>query len=153
MAEKDTKPTRDEMRMIIFNEFQAKKAEVANAERPVYITNGQFRYSQSNASVYDITTTRDVHTLRDMAIFLLEKSEKSAKADEILGVAPSPFTWLSFKPEEWFADLKTRASILEIAKRRAELVELEKTVNSILTPEMIEDMKMASLQEKLGIKG
>ena len=47
MAETKTPPTADDMAMMLFNKLQEKKAEVANAERPVYVTGGNFRFSES----------------------------------------------------------------------------------------------------------
>lgn len=140
--------TMDQRVQLLFDKLTAKKAEVANAERPQYITSGQFRYSESVGNVVDIMTVRDERKLVEILTFLKERADKYPAAAEELGVKAT-FTWLQFTLEEWTKDLKTRVSVLQIAKRRAELQELEARVNAVMTPELRREMEMKKLEETL----
>lgn len=140
--------THDERVQLLFAKLQAKKAEVANAERPQYITSGLFRYSESVGNTVDIMSARDERKLVEILTFLKERSEKYAEAAKELGVEVT-FTWLGFTVEEWIKDLRTRVSILQIAKRRTELKELEARVNAVMTPELRRQMEMEALEALL----
>ncbi len=140
--------TADERVQLLFDKLQAKKAEVAKAERPQYITGGQFRFSESAAASFDITTERNVRKLRDALSFLIRSSKDCAEANEILGLTEN-FTWLGFTVEEWIKDLKTRVDVLQIAKRKQELAELEARVDKVLSPELRRKMELDALEAAL----
>lgn len=140
--------THDEKVQLLFDKLQAKKAEVENAMKPQYVTGGQFRYSESMSAPIDIVTVRDERKLVEILTFLKERSEKYASASEELGVEAN-FTWLGFTVEEWTIDLKTRVSILQLAKRKAELKELEERVNAIVSPELRRKMEVEALEKLL----
>lgn len=140
--------TRDERVQLLFEALQTKKAEVANAERPQYITGGAFRYSESTGASIDIITERNEKKLVEILTFLLERSEKYVIAAKQLKVNVA-FTWLGFTVEEWFTDLETRISSLQIAKKRTELKELEEKVNKVVSPELKLEMEMKALEATL----
>ena len=140
--------THDEKVQLLFAKLQAKKAEVANAERPQYLTGGQFRYSESMGNSIDILTVRDERKLVEILTFLKERSEKYTEAAKELGVDVN-FTWLGFTVNEWTTDLLTRVSILQLAKRKAELKELEERVNAIVSPELRRKMEIEALETLL----
>lgn len=141
----ETAPTMDEQVKLLFASLQAKKAEIAAADRPQYITGGSFRYSESVGNTIDIVSARDERKLAEIAGFLEERQHFYAIGAEKLGVK-ADFTWLGFTVEEWLKDLKTRVTILQIAKRRAELIALETRVNAVVTPELRRQMEMEALQ-------
>lgn len=141
----ETNLTHDQRVQVLFDKLRAKQAEVANAERPQYITEGMFRYSEGVSNTVDIKTVRDERKLVEILTFLKERSSKHAEACEELGVV-AKFTWLGFLVEEWSKDLKTRVSVLQIAKRKAELKELEERVNAVMTPELRREMEMKALE-------
>ena len=147
MSTEKTTLTHDERVALLFAKLQAKQAEVANAERPQYITAGFFRFSTRDEQI-DIKTARDERKLVEILAFLKEREESFAKAATDLGVEAS-FTWLGFTTEDWFKDLKTRVSGLQIAKRRAELKDLEERVNAVMTPELRREMEMKALEATL----
>lgn len=140
--------THDEKVQLLFEKLQAKKAEVANAMKPHYITGGQFRYSESIGNSIDIVTVRDERKLVEILTFLKERSEKYDSAAKELGVI-AEFTWLGFSVDEWTTDLKTRVSVLQLAKRKAELKELEERVNAIVSPELRRKMEVDALEKLL----
>lgn len=148
METKETTLTRDERVLALFEKLQSKKAEVANAERPVYVTGGQFRYSESVGTSVDIMTARDERKLVEILVFLKDRSERYPAACEELGVT-AEFKWLSFTYDEWKQDLKTRISVLQIAKRKAELKELEARVNAVMTPELRAELELKALEAEI----
>ena len=148
METKETTLTRDERVLALFEKLQSKKAEVANAERPVYVTGGQFRYSESVGTSVDIMTVRDERKLVEILVFLKDRSERYPVACEELGVE-AEFKWLGFTYDEWKQDLKTRVSVLQIAKRKAELKELEARVNAVMTPELRAELELKALEAEI----
>lgn len=145
METKTTTMSADEKVKALFASLQAKKAEIANAERPQYITGGSFRYSESVGNPIDIMTVRDERKLVEILAFLKDREKSYAEAAAELKVK-ADFTWLGFTVEEWLKDLKTRVTILQITKRRAELIALEARVNAVVTPELRRQMEMEDLQ-------
>ena len=148
METKETTLTRDQRVIAFFEKLTAKKAEVSNAERPVYVTGGQFRYSESVGTSIDIMTARDERKLVEILVFLKDRSERYPAACEELGVA-AEFKWLGFTYDEWKQDLKTRVSVLQIAKRKAELKELEARVNAVMTPELRAELELKALEAEI----
>ncbi len=148
METKETTLTRDQRVIALFEKLTAKKAEVSNAERPVYVTGGQFRYSESVGTSVDIMTVRDERKLVEILVFLKDRSERYPAACEELGVA-AEFKWLGFTYDEWKQDLKTRVSVLQIAKRKAELKELEARVNAVMTPELRAELELKALEAEI----
>jgi len=142
-----TELTHDQRVQVLFDKLKAKQAEVANAERPQYLTAGLFRFSTRDEQI-DIKTLRDERKLVEILAFLKDREENFAEAAEELKVSAS-FTWLGFTTEEWSKDLQTRVSGLQITKRRAELKELEERVNAVMTPELRREMEMKALESLL----
>ena len=140
--------TIDQRVQALFDQLATKKEVVAKAEKPVYVTGGQFRFSEDVSRSIDITTVRDERKLVEILTFLKERSSKYAEASADLGCEVK-FTWLGFTVEEWTADLKTRVNILQISKRKAELVELEARLNAIVSPELRRQMELAALEKAL----
>lgn len=134
----------------LFAKLQAKKAEVAGAERPVYITGGQFRYSTNSPSgTIDITVERNILKLKEIWMFLNERASHNAPANEFFGIN-EPFTWQNFTVEEWENDLKTRANFIQLKERKAELAELEARINKVVSPELRRQMEMDAIEAELG---
>lgn len=149
METKTTSMSADERVKALFASLQAKKAEIANAERPQYITGGLFRYSESVGNPIDIMTVRDERKLVEILAFLKDREKSYTEAAAELKVKAG-FTWLGFTTDEWAKDLRTRVSILQIANRRKELAELEARVNAVMTPELRRQMEMEALEALLG---
>lgn len=134
----------------LFNKLAAKKAEVANAEKPVYVTGGQFRYSESMGNTVDIMTVRDPRKLVEVLAFLKDREKSFNEAKEELGVKVD-FTWLGASVVDWTRDLKTRIGVLNLTATRKELAELEDRLNKIVPPEMRAQMELEAIQAALGM--
>jgi len=81
---------------------------------------------------------------------LKERADKYQEAASELGVDVS-FTWLGFTVEEWFTDLKTRVNVIQLAKRRSELLELETRINKLVPQDVRDAMELEALQKSLGL--
>jgi len=140
--------TKEQMIDNLFAQLTLKKAEVASATKPMFITGGLFRYSEGMTNQTDITTVRDERKLVEIAAFLKERAKSYKESAVELGCDVA-FTWLGFTQEEWFADLKTRVNVLQLSKRRSELIELETRLNKIVPQEMRDAMEMKELMKAL----
>ena len=151
--EETIKLTKDQIVEQMMAKLEAKRAEVNLAVKPSYLTGGLFRYSEGSvAGAVDITTVRDERKLVEIAAFLNERSNAYVAAAEELGCEVK-FTWLSFTKEEWMTDLKTRVSVLQIAKRKAELQTLEALVNKQVSPALREAWEMAEITRTMAKMG
>jgi hypothetical protein len=145
--------TKDQIIEQMMAKLEAKRAEVDLATKPSYLTGGSFRYSEGSISgATDITTARDERKLVEIAAFLAERSNAYATAAEELGCEVK-FTWLGFTKEEWMTDLKTRVSVLQIAKRKAELQTLEALVNKQVSPDLRAKWEMAEIARTMAKMG
>lgn len=141
--------TEDQKVMQMLAKLATAKEAVERAEKPCYLTGGSFKYSEATVSgAVDITTVRDERKLVEIAAFLRERESNFLPAAKELGCEVK-FTWLNFTKDEWMQDLQTRVNILQIAKKRAELRDLEELVNTLVSPELMRKMKMAEASEKL----
>lgn len=141
--------TADDRVLALFDLVNTRRAEISRTERPVYITGGQFRYSESMGQAVDIITVKDIRKLKEIYMFLTERSSHNEVANKFFGIE-SDFTWLGFTIEEWFADLKTRGNILKVGKLKAELDVLETRLDKVLTPELRRKMELDALEAELG---
>lgn len=130
--------------------LQAKKDEVSQAERPVYITGGQFRYTEKISESIDLLTVKDPRKLVEIYTFLKERGNKYQEAAIELGVDVK-FTWLGFTVEEWLKDLKTKVNVIQIHKRREELLELETRINAIIPQDVRNQLEFEDLQKSLSL--
>lgn len=145
--------TEDQKVLQMLAKLATAKEAVERAEKPCYLTGGMFKYSEASVSnSIDITTVRDERKLVEVAAFLRERESNYLPAAKELG-CDVRFTWLNFTKDEWMADLQTRVNILQIAKKRAELRDLEELVNTLVSPELMRSMKMAEASAKLAKLG
>lgn len=140
--------TQDELVAKLMATLKAKQAEVAAADKPQYVTGGQFRYSEQQSQVIDLLTIRNVPELTKIAAFLKSKAYFHTDGALVTGDKTS-FTWLGFTLDEWNKDLATRAAVLQIVERKKELAALETRVNAIISPEMRMKMELAALSATL----
>ena len=141
-------PSRDEVIKNLLDKLLIQKAEVSKAERPVYITGGQFRYSESIGNTIDIMTVRDSRKLVEILAFLKDREKSFNDAKEELGVNVD-FTWLGVSVEDWTRDLKTRLSVLNITATRKKLAYLEERLNKLVSPEMRTQMEIEAIEAEL----
>ena len=140
------KPTMEEVINSLFDKVAAKRAQVQLAEKPSYVTGGQFRYSQdSPGGTIDISTVREERKLVEIGAFLIERAKAYAAAAEKLGCNVE-FSWFRFTEDEWLKDLKTRVDSLQVNKLRVELDAMENKLNAIMPEDMRKAKELEALQ-------
>lgn len=142
--------TPDQKVELLFTRLKEKQAEVQKAERPSYITGGNFRYSEHNGQSFDIPTIRDQRKLVEILAFLIGKSKDYQEANSRLGIKDQSFTWFNFTIEEWETDLKTRVNTINVIELRKQLAVLEERINKIVSPEMRARMEADAIEKELG---
>lgn len=139
----------DEQVQALFNVVQQKKAEIAKTEKPSWKTNCAFRYRPNIPAIdANIQTITKVAELLEIAAFLIEKESCYQKANEALGTDVK-FKWLGYSLEDWMADIKTRVNKVEISKKKEELEKLETRLNSLISPEMRNQMELDEITKML----
>ena len=135
----------DEQVQALFKVVQEKKAEIAKTEKPSWETNCAFRYNPNAAAIdANIQVISKASELIAIAAFLLEKEAFYKSANEALGTDVK-FKWLGYSLEEWMTDIKTRLNKVEISKRKDELEKLEARLNSLISPELRNQMELDAI--------
>lgn len=133
----------------LFDLVQAKKLAIEKAEKPCWLTGGNFSYSSNSAhDRINIQTVTDVRKLVEILAFLIDRKEKSESAAQQLGV-DYQFTWLGFNVEEWKNDIQVRVNQLSIQAKRKELAEIESRLNAITSPELRAQMELEEITKIL----
>jgi hypothetical protein len=144
-----TKQTTDEKVKTLFESVQEKKLAIEKAERPCWLTAGNFGYSANSAhDRINIQTLTDVRKIVEMFAFIIDRKEKSESAAKELGVNYT-FTWLGFSVDEWKNDFQTRVNQISIQEKRRELAEIESRLNAIISPELKAQMELEAISKLL----
>jgi len=140
-----SKKTQDELVKELFTKVQARKEAIGKAEKPNWETNCSFGYSPGNANDrINIATVTDTRKLVEIYSFLLGKQEHFDKANAALGLN-GKFTWQNFSIEEWKNDLQVRVDQLVLQTKKAELNELERKLDALISPELKREMELATI--------
>ena len=141
--------TQDEKVQKLFEKVQAKKADIAKAERPNWETNCAFRADPDSSKSVNIQIVSKVKDLVAIMSFLLREESFHKKACDELGVDVK-FEWNGFTIDQWKADLKSRAHKIDISKQKKELEALETRLNALVSPEMKAQMELDEITKILG---
>lgn len=146
MAKKAT----DSKTLALIQEVKKRKAEIASAEKPQYITNCNFSYTEDSAKIVNIHVESDVGHLVRIAGFLIGQAKHYAEASGAMGIEDVPaFTWQGFSIKDWQNDIKTRLAKLQIANKRKKLEALESRLNTIISPELRAEMELEAIAIEL----
>ena len=141
--------TTDEKVRELFDSVQEKKLAIEKAERPCWLTSGNFGFSANSAhDRTEVKTVTDVRKIVEMYSFLIDRKEKSENASKELGV-DYKFTWLGFSVDEWKSDFQTRVNQISIQEKRKELAEIEARLNAIISPELKAQMELEAISKLL----
>jgi hypothetical protein len=144
-----TSKTTDEKVKDLFNSVQEKKLAIEKAERPCWLTSGNFGYSTNSAhDRINVQIVSDYRKIVEMYAFLIDRKEKSEKSANELGV-DYKFTWLGFTVDEWKNDFQTRVNQLSIQEKRNELAEIEARLNAIISPDLRAQMELEAISKLL----
>jgi len=140
--------TKDEIIQELFEVVKQKKSEIAKAEKPKWETNCSFSYQEGNSDRMNIQTISDVNTLLRILGHLLLQNNGFIQAVDLTG-ATAKFKYQGFTLAEWQSDIQTRINKIEISKKKAELDDLEKRLDKLVSPEVREAMELADIQNIL----
>jgi len=141
--------TTDDLVKKLFSIVQEKKVAIEKAERPCWLTSGNFGYSAYSINDRtDIKTISDSRKIVEMLAFLIDRKEKSEIAASELGVDYN-FKWLGFTIDEWKNDFQTRINQILIQEKRKELSEIESRLNALISPELKAKMELEEISKLL----
>lgn len=127
---------------------KVKKEEIKKAEKPNWVTNCSFRYSEDRAEGFNIQTITDTDKLVHALAFLKTRAAAYDEAAAELGVKGG-FSWLGFSIEDWTSDFKTRVDKVNIAKKKKELELLEERLDKLISPELKAQMELDEITKML----
>lgn len=132
----------------LFEVVQKKKAEIAKAEKPNWLTNCSFRYNKESSNSTNIQVCSDVNELITILGFLIGKQNEFNLAKEVLGVT-NTFNWVGFTLEEWTNDIRTRIDKIQITNKKKELEQLELRLDKLISPELKASMELDEIKKLL----
>lgn len=148
---KTVQSSNDERAEKLISILNQKKAEIAKAEKPTYLTNLSFSVTETGANDrININVITEPKQFIAILAILREKEVAFQLAAEELGLVDVPFTWQGYSVEDWKTDLVTRLNKVQINKRKEELKILEAKVNTLISPEKRAQMELDALEREIG---
>lgn len=143
------KTSTDDMTLELIKQVAKQKEEISKAERPTWITNCSFSYTEKSSDAINLHVESNIRNLVCIAAFLKEKEKSYQEAAETLGVEAPAFTWGGHSVKEWLEDLKLRINKIQIASKRKKLETLENRLNAIISPELKAKMELEAIASEL----
>ena len=144
------KQTVDQQVMALWNKVQAAKKAVAKAEKPNWLTNGQFRFNtDSMHGSFDIKTCTDQQRLLDAMSYLINREGSHTEASEILGIK-GDYKHLGFSRDEWENDLVTRAGQIDLSRKKALIAKGEAKLEQLLPEDERKRLAAESIASEMG---
>lgn len=140
--------TKDEIVQELLEVVAKKKEEIAKTEKPTWLTNKSFRYSDDSSKSLNLNTVQDVTVLVNALSHLLEKEKSYTEASKILGT-DTKFNWFGFTADEWKQDFITRKNQIELKNMKEDLEKKEAQLDKLVSKEVREAMELAQLQKEL----
>ncbi|CAE7860315.1 unnamed protein product [Symbiodinium microadriaticum] len=147
-AEKTMAKT-DAKTLELIKKVQQQKEEIAKAERPNWITNCSFSYTEGSAKAINLHVCRDVLEMVNIVAFLNAREDAYKKAVKELGVDAPTFQWGGFSVADWKKDIKTRIDKVQITDKKKKLEALETRLNKIVSPELRAEMELEAIAAEL----
>lgn len=135
----------------LFNVLNKKKQEFEKAEmasNKKWITNCSFPSVFGNTQPINIQVQSESN-LVELLTDLLIHQEYARKASELLNVKTKDINWGGFTIEQWIEDFKTRAAKIQLTTRKNELIQLEKRLDAVVSPEQRRAMELEALAKEL----
>lgn len=139
----------DKLVQELFNVVQAKKAEIAKAEKPNWETNCAFRYNKDSSASTNLQVCADVEELVHILAFLCDRKKGFDEAQKITGTSLK-FKWLGFSFDDWASDIKTRIDKIQITIKKKDLEALESRLDKLVSPELKRKLELAEISKMLG---
>ena len=135
----------------LIKEVTRQKAEISKAERPQYVTNCSFSFSEDQSKAINIHVESNIKSLICIAAYLNNLEKSYSDSAILLGVSEPPsFTWCGFKPSEWFEDIKLRITKIQISSKKKKLEALETRLNAIISTELKAELELEAITAELG---
>ena len=137
----------------LFGVLNNKKPEVEAAEKASqqkWKTNCSFPSVFGNTQPINIQTQSE-STLIELLSDLMIHREFQSKAALMLGAKSTAGTWGGFTIDEWVEDFKTRVAKIQLADKKKDLVQLEKRLDAIVSPEQRRALELEAITKSLGI--
>jgi hypothetical protein len=144
-------PSIDDKVQQLFAIVKQKKSEIEKAEKPNWVTNCSFRFTEDStaAGSLNLQVQSDPKVIVGILAFLTEKSAHFTAASAELGL-DLEFKWLGYTVEDWKTDLVTRLNKVQIKKKKDELELLESRLDKLVSPEVRAQMELEAIEKLLG---
>lgn len=135
----------------LFGVLSAQKAKVEEVEtesKRKWVTNCSFPSVFGNTQPINIQTQTEpalVELLSDLLIHV----EFNKRAAELIGSNIDTTYWGGYPLVSWVADFKTRIAKIQVAARKQELMQLEKRLDAIVSPEERRAMELEAIVKSL----
>jgi hypothetical protein len=143
----------DERIKQLFEIVNQKKAQIAKAERPHFLTNCSFSYVEDSTATgrINLQVLQDLPTFVNILAFLNVKASSYCDAALQLGLNLSDleFKWQGYKVEDWKKDIQTRIDKIQINQKKSELETLESNLNGLISPEMRASLELERIEKEL----
>jgi hypothetical protein len=143
----------DDQVMKLFSLLEKKKEEFNECEaesKKKWVTNCSFPSVYGNTAPINIQTQTE-SALVELLSDLLTQDGNSRKAAELIGANyPNEGTWGGFSVDQWVDDFKTRIAKIRLVERKQELVQLEKRLNGVVSPEQRRKLEIEAITQSLG---
>lgn len=140
--------TQDEIVQELIEVVKQKKSEIAKAEKPKWMTNCSFPYSEENSPRLNLNTVALESTLVTILGNLIMRKNAHEQAQYILG-SKSTFNWGGYSFEDWKADIQTRLFKIQINDKKKELEILEARLDKLISPELKAKLELEEIQNIL----
>lgn len=140
----------DEKTLELIKEVNRQKKDIESAERPNWITNSLFSYSENDSQAVNIKVEQNVRNLICYAAFLSEREKAYKETAAALGVADPPaFTWSGYSVKDWHEDIKARINKVQLSAKKKKLELLESRLSAIISPELRAELELEAIQADL----
>ena len=137
----------------LFEVLNKRKVEVEAAEKTSqqkWKTNCSFPSVFGNTQPINIQTQTEAALIELLADLLVHR-EFQIKAAELIGSDVQTGNWGGYPIADWIEDFKTRVAKIQLAARKAELAQLEKRLDAIVSPEQRRFMELEAIINSLGV--
>lgn len=136
-------------------ELVAKKKEsIKKLEKPSYITNLTFSFTEGTQDRINLNVNLDVSQYVKILSFLRRKYDdfiseiKLLKIDEKEQVKIK-FLWQGYSFSDWESDLIIKINMSFISQEKAKLKKLEETLDSLISPELKRQLALDEIERQL----
>jgi len=140
--------TKDEIVQALLKVVADKREEISKAEKPTWLTNKSFRYSEESSKSLNLNTVGTVDKLVGALSHLLAQEKSYSDAAKLLGYE-GKFTWFGYSVDEWKADFITRKNQISISDMKLDLANKESRLDKLVSKEVREAMELEQLQKEL----